>query len=132
MKNYMSIAIIIILLRLPPLPTTTNIIIIMNNGNNDEDNLEYLNTPRAVPSHFAIDAQRHWIDSASSFHFSALRRVLLRNMAAATTVKEDEEGKSKQYGYTVDITELTFIESEMHTLLNGSLNDARGNILGAR
>ena len=59
--------------------------------------------------------------------------VLLRNMAAASTVKEGEEGKSKQYGYMrVDITELTFIESEMHTLLNGSLNDAREATFWAR
>ena len=42
--------------------------------------------------------------------------VLLRNMAAKTTVKVDEEGNQNRYGYMrVDITELTFIESEMHT-----------------
>ena len=59
--------------------------------------------------------------------------VLLLNMAAKTTVKEDEEGKSKQYGYMrVDIAELTFIESEMHTLLNGSLNDVQEATFWAR
>ena len=54
-------------------------------------------------------------------------------MAAASTVKGRRRRKSKQYGYMrVDITELTFIESEMHTLLNGSLNDAREATFWAR
>ena len=89
-------------------------------------------SPRFLPSR----TQRHWTMVLGIFfplQCAKASLVLLRNMAAKTTVKEDEEGKSKQYGYMrVDITELTFIESEMHTLLNGSLNDVREATFWAR